>query len=605
MEPVPNLFVLEGSDGTGKSTQIQLLTQRLQQQGYDVVLFSFPRYSEQSSHFIKSYLAGQYGDSDVVGPYAASLFYALDRYEAMPSITAALAAGKIVLIDRYTASNLAHQGSKLQNAADRRGFYLWLDSLEHQILQLPRPTHSFVLYAPPAMTQQLLEKRHQEDDSQPDIHEADLPHLAAASAAYDELCALFPQDFERIDCVRNGQLLSKTEISDLLWNRLEPLLPSPESTHKEPYSEPAKTGPNTTQPDQIELELKEVSGLVVQKLILQNIKVEKKLSEPLSFIVPDEMPEELRAKYVETIQNLLDSYQSASNNNPVWLDTLPLATQYDCKISGNLQAIKQTIVELVAVPLIEMQNSGQKLFEQLFFYRNHGLSKGDVTIPLVTVDTSRKHKLALENTSSILNGSGFGDPGSPVNIVRVHPRNEVDILPDFLYGTTHDTYLELSGQVSRLPYAEKSKILKTIIRDRLPEELAKITYEVEVLSSLDSILGLKQLLSDAMDVVMQPVTPRYGFAMPDAIDHTEQADAYESMFDASLVLFSTIQPVQPEIAQYAVLQGHKARARLIFTANELSSLVAVAEESSLALQIVDSIRGIHPLLVESLTTSRP
>nr|AIA13126.1 Thymidylate kinase [uncultured bacterium] len=179
MDQSNNLFVIEGSDGTGKHTQFTLLTERLRTAGYDVVSFDFPRYEQPSSHYIRNYLAGEYGDAKTVGPYAASLFYALDRYEAGPAIRAALEAGKVVLIDRYTGSNLAHQGRKFDRAEDRKGFYLWLDSLEHQILNIPRPNRSFVLYAPPEITTKLITDRQgTKPGVKDDIHESDHEHLA-------------------------------------------------------------------------------------------------------------------------------------------------------------------------------------------------------------------------------------------------------------------------------------------------------------------------------------------------------------------------------------------------------------------------------------------
>src|ERR1035437_7954762 len=90
-------IVLEGTDGSGKATQLEVLVERLKLGGYEVETFDFPRYDEASSFFVKEYLNGKYGTADEVGPYTASLFYALDRYEAAPQIRQALSEGKIVL----------------------------------------------------------------------------------------------------------------------------------------------------------------------------------------------------------------------------------------------------------------------------------------------------------------------------------------------------------------------------------------------------------------------------------------------------------------------------------------------------------------------------
>src|ERR1700709_2572532 len=95
------LLVMEGSDGAGKTTQFNLLAERLKAAGYEVAVFEFPRYDKASSYFVKQYLNGGYGSAGKVSPYTASLFYALDRYEAAKDIKAALEAGSIVLCDRY------------------------------------------------------------------------------------------------------------------------------------------------------------------------------------------------------------------------------------------------------------------------------------------------------------------------------------------------------------------------------------------------------------------------------------------------------------------------------------------------------------------------
>jgi dTMP kinase len=147
--------VLEGSDGSGKSTQFRLLTERLKAVGYDVEVFKFPQYDQPSSHFIKKYLNGEYGPAADISPYTASLFYALDRYEAAPDIRKALTQGKLVLADRYVGSNMAHQGSKFINSGEQRGFFIWEDGLEFQMLGIPRPTINLFLRVPAEVSQQL------------------------------------------------------------------------------------------------------------------------------------------------------------------------------------------------------------------------------------------------------------------------------------------------------------------------------------------------------------------------------------------------------------------------------------------------------------------
>lgn len=251
-------IVIEGTDGSGKSTQFDLLTKRLEAAGYDIATFKFPRYDHPSSYFVKQYLNGTYGDVEQVGPYTASLFYALDRYAAADEIKAALNQGKVVIVDRYTGSNMAHQGTKFSHADQRRGYFIWLDNLEFEMLRIPRPDTNFVLHVPAEISQELLTKT----DKQRDIHETDLEHLRKSVEVFNDLSQLFPKDFVRIDCVRSGELLPVEIINNLLWEKIFPLLPTkperktvpaeaktpePEATTQEnPYVQRTRTGLTVT-----------------------------------------------------------------------------------------------------------------------------------------------------------------------------------------------------------------------------------------------------------------------------------------------------------------------------------------------------------------------
>lgn len=229
MERQGTFIVIEGTDGSGKGTQFKLLADYLTSQGHDVATFDFPQYDKPSSYFVKKYLNGDYGTADEIGPYTASLFYALDRYEAAPAIREALAQGKVVLANRFTGSNMGHQGTKFVHAEERRGYFIWLDNLEYEMLKIPRPTMSLVLRVPAEVAQTLVDQKETRSytDKKRDIHEADLSHMQRAVAVYDDLCQLFPKDFQRIDCVRGGELLPIETIHELVRQKLEPLLPIP------------------------------------------------------------------------------------------------------------------------------------------------------------------------------------------------------------------------------------------------------------------------------------------------------------------------------------------------------------------------------------------
>ncbi|NDD84586.1 hypothetical protein EBZ38_10005, partial [bacterium] len=220
-------IVIEGTDGSGKGTQFEILAKRLAEVGHDVVQFDFPQYDLASSYFVKEYLNGKYGTANQVGPYTGSLFFSLDRYSAKDKIQQALDEGKVVLCNRFTGSNMAHQGTKFINSEERRGYFIWLDNLEFQMLGIPRPDRSIVLRVPAEVAQQLVDQKEARSytDKKRDIHEADLAHLQKSVEVYDDLCSLFPKDFTRIDCVRSGKLMSVPQIHDVLWETIKPQLP--------------------------------------------------------------------------------------------------------------------------------------------------------------------------------------------------------------------------------------------------------------------------------------------------------------------------------------------------------------------------------------------
>lgn len=220
-------IALEGTDGSGKGTQFAKLVERLELMGFDVATFDFPQYDKPSSFFVREYLNGNYGSAEEVGPYTGSLFYALDRYQAAPEIRRALDEGKIVLTNRFTGSNMAHQGTKFANSEQRRGYFVWLDNLEFETLKVPRPDKSIVLRVPAEIAQTLVDKKDARSytDKKRDLHEADIEHLKKSVEVYDDICQLFPKDFIRLDCVRDNAMLEIDEVHNLLWQTIEPLLP--------------------------------------------------------------------------------------------------------------------------------------------------------------------------------------------------------------------------------------------------------------------------------------------------------------------------------------------------------------------------------------------
>ena len=218
------LIVFEGTDGSGKSTQFRLLCQRLQDRGTRFQKLVFPQYSEPSSALLRMYLAGEFGShpSDV-NPYAASTFYAVDRYAAWKKVWGEYyEAGGLVLSDRYTTSNAVHQGGKLEEK-DQPAFFDWLFDFEYRKLGLPQPDMVVYLDMPTEQSVRLLRSRESQTHTKGDIHEVDTAYLALCRQT--ALRASEHYGWYRVSCVDEGGNIRPVEdIHAQIWGALEGLL---------------------------------------------------------------------------------------------------------------------------------------------------------------------------------------------------------------------------------------------------------------------------------------------------------------------------------------------------------------------------------------------
>ncbi|MBI2474757.1 MAG: deoxynucleoside kinase [Candidatus Taylorbacteria bacterium] len=180
------LIVIEGIDGSGKATQVKLLVDRLRKEGVKVLDTDFPRYGEKSAHFVEKYLRGEFGSAKEVGPYAASIFFSMDRYEASEQIREGLKKGINIISNRYTSANLGHQGGKIRDKKERDRYIDWLLNFEYKILGIPEPDLTILLDIEPKAAQKLirLKGKRKYTRGKRDIHEIDLTHLKQAREAY-------------------------------------------------------------------------------------------------------------------------------------------------------------------------------------------------------------------------------------------------------------------------------------------------------------------------------------------------------------------------------------------------------------------------------------
>ena len=217
------LIVIEGTDGSGKSTQFKLLTERVAAEGHQFQKLVFPQYAEPSSALIRMYLGGEFGSNPSdVGAYAASAFYAVDRYASYKKVWGDwYEKGGLVLSDRYTTSNAVHQASK--EPPLRQGEFLrWLYEFEYDRLGLPRPDLTIYLDVPTDFTEQMMRRREADTNTKADIHEQDLEYLATCRRTGKAAAAFY--GWTVIDCVRNGAMRSIEDIHEEIYRHVKACL---------------------------------------------------------------------------------------------------------------------------------------------------------------------------------------------------------------------------------------------------------------------------------------------------------------------------------------------------------------------------------------------
>ncbi len=213
------LFVIDGTDGSGKQTQFELLKNHLKQDGISYKTVSFPNYDSPSSSLVKMYLSGEFGENaKEISPYIASTFYAADRYATyIKDLKKYYEDGGIILADRYTTANMVHQAGKISDKKERDKFLKWLFDLEFNIYGLPVPTKVFFLNMPPEKVKELITSRENKftHNSKKDIHERDQKHI---EDSYNAACSLVNEyKWNEIKCVKENVLRTREDIHEEIY----------------------------------------------------------------------------------------------------------------------------------------------------------------------------------------------------------------------------------------------------------------------------------------------------------------------------------------------------------------------------------------------------
>jgi dTMP kinase len=213
------LIVIEGTDGSGKSTQFRRLKQRLEQENREFKHLVFPRYDQPSSALIRMYLGGAFGGSPSdVNPYAASAFYAVDRFASYKQDWEQwYTHGGLVLSDRYTTSNAVHQASKV-SGSQQTEFLRWLYEFEYDKLALPKPDLILYLDVPTDFSEKLLRGREAATNTHADIHEKDTSYLATCRETGRAAAEYY--NWTVIECVRDGVMRSIEDIHEEIYRHV-------------------------------------------------------------------------------------------------------------------------------------------------------------------------------------------------------------------------------------------------------------------------------------------------------------------------------------------------------------------------------------------------
>lgn len=208
------LIVIEGLDSSGKQTQTELLCKALNEKGFSVKKISFPCYDSDSSALVKMYLAGKFGNNaEDVNPFAASSFYAVDRYASFKTDWGKFYNdGGIVIADRYTTSNMIHQAGKISDLQERDEYLNWLYEYEFSYLGLPQPDKVMFLEMPPSVSERLMKERANKftGEKEKDIHEKDKAHLENSYKSAIYVAKKF--DWTKVSCVNNNELRTIEDI---------------------------------------------------------------------------------------------------------------------------------------------------------------------------------------------------------------------------------------------------------------------------------------------------------------------------------------------------------------------------------------------------------
>jgi thymidylate kinase len=584
-------IVLEGGDSAYVQAQFDLLYKRLVKAGHDVYALKFPQLSQTSSYFVAQYQNGSFGDEQAISPYTASLFYAMDHYESASKIRDTLTTGGVVLATGFHAGAMAKQANKLQGEAERRGFYLWHDGLEFDMLGLPRPDKTYILKT--------------------GAHIPESP--LSAEALYDAICHLFPKDMQMIDLLRNQTLIDDDKANDLLWAAIEPLLPfrddKPEvdETATEPAPVPIPPAQTITVSELFRSNL-EAEGLSDTRLVASDL-LER--DGTYQYYVPAGLSDELRTTYVNGLNEIFGHYADMLSGLSGFLQDNLSAHKVTAAQAGQAaRRILRPILPLAVQSMISLTDRPKAVALQHLAVKLPHETADIVKILGIALGAEKLEDSLNELAGSVLTGT-YTEPSHSVQLTSVTPRNELDLAASILYEYSDLSLKEIEASLGDVSYDQKATLLEAYLGSSKTEALGHIHYTWELLCDFGVYRELQQLDSSDMSLRSQPVTPRYGYRVTKLLEDAGLDELFDDCFDVSLRLHSQLHATGLYEAQYACLNGHKMRITLTHTGASITRLAESRSRSAypgyneLIDLILERISELHPLIGQNLVNMLP
>jgi len=223
------LIVIDGTDGSGKATQVKLLRNRLVKEGYTVKLLDFPEYYKNFfGKFIGHCLSEQYYNWINIHPKIASISYAADRWESSEKIKNWLRKGYIVLSNRYVSANQIHQGGKISNNKKRESFMKWLDEMEYKVFKIPKPNAVFYLHVPMSIILKLIKERNKKNfraytGKRKDIVEGNIPYLTNSHKTALWLSKT-QKGWMKIECAKGNIIKNREDIHQEIYEKIKKII---------------------------------------------------------------------------------------------------------------------------------------------------------------------------------------------------------------------------------------------------------------------------------------------------------------------------------------------------------------------------------------------